>query len=106
MNTPVIIHICGNAKTILEELNGINADALSFDSIINMRYARSLLKPSLMGNVSTQLLHTGERDKIISITRNCIDSGTDIISPACGLSMATPLANLKLMTDYVKGGMS
>ena len=58
-----------------------------------------------MGNVSTQLLHTGEKDKIISITKNCIDSGVDIISPACGLSMATSIDNLKTMTDYVKRGI-
>lgn len=101
---PVIVHICGNAKTIIEGLNQINADALSFDSMVNMRYAKSQLKTRLMGNVSTQLLHTGEIEKIISITRNCIDSGVDIVSPACGLSMATPVNNLTAMTEYVKEG--
>jgi MtaA/CmuA family methyltransferase len=101
---PVIVHICGNAKTIIDGLNEINADALSFDSMVNMRYAKSKIKAKLMGNVSTQLLHTGEADKIISITKNCIDSGVDIVSPACGLSMATPIENLKVLTDYVKRG--
>jgi MtaA/CmuA family methyltransferase len=104
-NVPVIVHICGNANTIIEGLNSINADGYSFDSVVNMRQTKSKLKGRLMGNVSTQLLHTGEKDKIISITKNCIESGVDIISPACGLSMATSVANLKAMTDYVKRGM-
>ncbi len=102
LNVPVIVHICGNAKTIIDGLNKINANALSFDSVVNMRYTKAKIKTRLMGNVSTQLLHTGEKDKIISVTKNCIDSGVDIVSPACGLSMATPLNNLETLTDYVK----
>jgi MtaA/CmuA family methyltransferase len=102
---PVIVHICGNANTIINGLNNIGANALSFDSIVNMRSAKARLKTNLMGNVSTQLLHTGDRDKIISITRNCMDSGVNIVSPACGLSMATPVNNMKTMTDYVKRGI-
>lgn len=103
LNTPVIIHICGDAKNILESLNLINANALSFDSIVNMRFAREKIKTCLMGNVNTQLLHGGPVERIITITENCISSGVDIVSPACGLSMATPIENLKAMTDYVKG---
>ena len=57
-----------------------------------------------MGNVNTQLLHTGESEKIVSITRNAIHSRVDIVAPACGLSMATSIRNLKTMTDYVKEG--
>ena len=104
-NVPVIVHICGNAKTIIGGLNQINTNAASFDSIVNMRFAKSQLNSKLMGNVSTQLLHTGEKNKILSITKNCIDSGVDIVSPACGLSMATPVDNLKVMTDFVKRGI-
>lgn len=104
-NIPVIIHICGNAKTIVHGLNMIGADALSFDSMVNMRYAKANITTRLMGNVSTQLLHTGEKEKIVSITKNCIDSGVDIVSPACGLSMATSVENLNTMTDYVKKGI-
>lgn len=102
---PVIVHICGKANTIVESLNLIHADALSFDSVVNMRLAKSLIKTNLMGNVNTQLLHTGEKEKIVAITKNCIDSGVDIVSPACGLSMGTPVKNLQAMTDSVKKGI-
>jgi MtaA/CmuA family methyltransferase len=101
---PVILHICGNAHNIIESINVVNADAVSFDSVVNMKVARERLKTGLMGNVNTQLLHTGEKEKIISITRNAIHSKVDIVAPACGLSMATPVSNLKAMTEYVKEG--
>lgn len=102
VHIPVIIHICGNATTLLDTIDSIGANAISFDSIVNMRLAKSKINTRLMGNVNTQLLHTGEKEKIISITKNCIDSGVSIVSPACGLSMATPVENLRAMTDYVK----
>lgn len=101
---PVILHICGNASNIVESLNRVKANAVSFDSIVNMKIAREGIKTGLMGNVSTQLLHTGERAKIVSSTRNALHSKVDIVAPACGLSMATSISNLKAMTDYVKEG--
>jgi MtaA/CmuA family methyltransferase len=101
---PVILHICGNAHNIIESINAVNADAVSFDSVVNMKVARESLKTGLMGNVNTQLLHTGEKEKILSITRNAILSKVDIVAPACGLSMATPVSNLRAMTEYVKEG--
>ncbi|MBU5428035.1 uroporphyrinogen decarboxylase [Tissierella pigra] len=105
INIPVIIHICGDAKTIIDSLDTLDVAALSFDSIVNMRFARKTLKTKLMGNVSTLLLQNGSTDKIISITKNAMDSGVDIVSPACGLGMSTPIENLKAMTDYVKGSI-
>ncbi|MGM0471927.1 MAG: uroporphyrinogen decarboxylase family protein [Bacillota bacterium] len=101
---PVIIHICGDVKMIVDELNLIGADAISFDSKVNMRAVSDQLETKVMGNISTQLLQSGKEDKIVSITRNAIESGVDIIAPACGLSMATSLDNLQVMTDFVKGG--
>ncbi|TGE31728.1 uroporphyrinogen decarboxylase family protein [Desulfosporosinus sp. Sb-LF] len=101
---PVILHICGNAGNIIGSLNEVEADAVSFDSIVNMKTAREGIKTGLMGNVNTQLLHTGECEKIVSITRNAIHSKVDIVAPACGLSMATSIRNLKAMTDFVKEG--
>lgn len=103
INTPVIIHICGDAKNIIDSLNTLDVEALSFDSKVNMRAARSRLDTRLMGNVSTLLLQNGSVDKIVSITKNAIDSGVDIVSPACGLGMSTPIENLRALTDYVKG---
>ncbi|MDD4779534.1 MAG: uroporphyrinogen decarboxylase family protein [Tissierellia bacterium] len=106
MNTPVIIHICGDVKNIIESLNLLDVQAISFDSIVNMRYAKSKIKTNLMGNVNTLLLQNGSTDKIVSITRNAMDSGVDIVSPACGLGMSTPIGNLRAMTDCVKGSIN
>ena len=105
LNSSVIIHICGNARSIIDSLNTLDVDALSFDSIVNMRFAKSKIMTNLMGNINTLLLQNGPIDKILSITKNAMDSGVDIVSPACGLGMSTPMENLRAMTDYVKGSI-
>lgn len=105
VNTPVIIHICGDAKIIVDSLNSLDVQALSFDSIVNMKFAKAKMKTKLMGNVSTLLLENGPLDRIELITQNALNSGVDIVSPACGLGMSTPIKNIKVMTDYVKGNI-
>lgn len=103
LNTPVILHICGNTGNITESLSQTEADAYSFDSMVNIKEAKKKLKSTVMGNVSTQLLQQGPLNKIKEMTQNCINLGVDIISPACGLSMSTPVKNLRVMTECVKG---
>jgi [methyl-Co(III) methanol-specific corrinoid protein]:coenzyme M methyltransferase len=105
IDTPVIIHICGDTKNIIYSLNLLEANALSFDSMVNMRFVKSKINTRLMGNISTLLLQNGPPEKIISFTKNAMDSGVDIVSPACGLAMSTPVENLKAMTEYVKGSI-
>jgi [methyl-Co(III) methanol-specific corrinoid protein]:coenzyme M methyltransferase len=57
-----------------------------------------------MGNVSTFALEWNESEKIRSMTRNLVNHGVNIISPACGLSTSTKLKTIRVMTDEVKNG--
>lgn len=103
LNSMIIVHICGDTTNILESLNLIGADAYSFDSIVNIKNVKKKINAKTMGNVNTQLLQDGPVERIITLTDNCIKSGSDILAPACGLGMSTPIKNLKAMTDCVKG---
>lgn len=100
----VIVHICGDATMLLEELSSFKEATLSFDSLVNMKRAREKLPASpLMGNISTRLLHRGTADRIIRVVERNVNYGIEIISPACGISLQTPLKNLLALTDTVKG---
>ena len=99
----VILHICGDTSLLFEELNTIRGAAFSFDSVVSMKKARENIAVSpLMGNISTQLLHQGTPDRVCRAAGHLIEHKVNIISPACGLSMATPLENLRALTDAVK----
>lgn len=100
---PVILHICGNTASIFQCIDQIPAQGISFDSVVNMKAASQIIHKPLMGNVNTQLLHQGTNEQIYTMTQKCMNNTLSIIAPACGLSMATPIEHLKIMTDCVKG---
>ena len=104
LGAPAIVHICGNLNPVRHLIPRIGCDAISTDAMVNL----SLLKqtyPQLttMGNISTYLLESGPADKIAGVTAKLVRDGVDIISPACGLSTATSLENIRAMTGAVTG---
>ena len=102
---PVVLHICGNATQLVESLRDIPGATLSFDAMVDMGLAQRLLPGRvLMGNVSTILLHQGEPEKITLTARRLVERGVAVISPACGISLATPRANLRALTRAVQEG--
>ncbi|MBR4879470.1 MAG: MtaA/CmuA family methyltransferase [Clostridia bacterium] len=93
-NAHVIVHICGHMNAVYAQMNDIRADALSFDSVVPMKEARANLPDRvLMGNVSTYTLEFGSPEKVALLTRECMKNGSDILAPACGLGMRSPLVN-------------
>lgn len=95
---PVIIHICGNLKTVEKELSSLQADCLSVDSVVSIRKLRESLDTVIMGNVSTFLLEKGPADRIHQTARSLIADGVDILAPACGLSPGTSVAHIRALT--------
>ncbi len=101
-----IVHICGQMKNVYKEVNKIKSDVLSFDSIVSMSEARKNLgNRLLMGNVSTYTIEFGEPKKVSDLTKKCVKDGVNIISPACGLGMKSPLTNVKAILETLKKEM-
>lgn len=91
-----IVHICGQMSPVYKEVGDVRSSVLSFDSVVPMKEARAHLENRvLMGNVSTYALEFGDTDKVKMLTKGCVKSGSDIISPACGLGMKSPLRNVQ-----------
>ena len=100
-----IVHICGQMHNVYPQIDMVRAGALSFDSVVSMKDARENLNGRvLMGNVSTYALEFGDGAKIAELTKACRNNGADIISPACGLGMKSPLTNVKAILSAVKEG--
>lgn len=104
-NIPTIVHICGQMKKVYPQLNKIKSDVLSFDSIVSINEARKNLGDRLlMGNVSTYAIEFGDTKDISRITQKCVKDGSNIIAPACGLGMKSPLKNVKAIKEsLIKG---
>lgn len=95
-----IVHICGRMQSVLKEFDLVKADVLSFDSCVPISLVKETLPHRIiMGNVSTYSLEYMNKEKIKSLTRNSINNGTDIVSPACGIGMRTSIENIKAMLE-------
>lgn len=98
-----IVHICGQMSPVYKEVDEIHSDVLSFDSVVPMKEARAHLKNRvLMGNVSTYALEFGDKERVKTLTKSCVENGSDIISPACGLGMKSPLGNVQAILECLK----
>lgn len=100
---PVIVHICGQMHRVYSELNRINADAFSFDAIVSIKEIKeNMPEKVIMGNVSTYALEFSERNKIKKMTKSVMNSGVNIVSPACGLGTQSSLRNIQAILETVK----
>jgi len=100
---PLIIHICGDLKSIQAPAAALSGDALSTDSLVSLPHLKEKYPHVItMGNVSTYRLERDQPEQIAAVTRRLVSDGVDIISPACGLSTSTPIANIQAMTLAVK----
>ena len=91
---------------VYKELNEVQADALSFDSVVPMKEAREHLPDRiLMGNVSTYTLEFGSPEKVKTLVKSCMQNGSQILTPACGLGMKSPLKNVQAMLETLKEEM-
>lgn len=100
-----IVHICGQMHSVYKEINEVHSDVLSFDSVVPMKEARANLKDRvLMGNVSTYAIEFGDTDRVKMLTESCRRGGSDIISPACGLGMKSPITNVKAILECLTEG--
>ena len=98
-----IVHICGQMRSVYEQIDKVHSDALSFDAIVPLKEARKNLKDRvLMGNVSTFALEFGDEERVQKLTKFCVQSGSDIISPACGLGTKSPLTNIQAILKTLK----
>ena len=98
----VIVHICGKMHTVYDSLAEVDADAFSFDAVVNLRKAIACLPgKAIMGNTSTYAIEFSTPDNVARLTKGCIRSGADIIAPACGMGNNSPLANTRALLRTV-----
>jgi len=98
----VILHICGDVEAIQGELFELSAQAVSFDSMVDIvRLAREHPPWAVMGNVDAFLLRAGPTVAVQRSCRRLLDGGVRLLAPACGVIPSTPLSHLREMRNAV-----
>ena len=103
LGAPVIIHICGDVRTVEAQLARLRCEALSFDAMVDpARFKAAHPEFRVMGNLSTYLLEFGDPQKVAKAAESLVRRDVDLKAPACGLSTSTPLENIRAFTRTVK----
>ena len=105
LHAPAILHMCGNATMMLEQILEINPSGFSFDHLTYLPEAKRILKGkvNLVGNIDpVMVLWRGSEEKIIQATFDALNGGIDVPAPGCGLAIDTPIENLETFCRAVK----
>jgi [methyl-Co(III) methanol-specific corrinoid protein]:coenzyme M methyltransferase len=97
----VLLHMCGTPGKSLVTLATLGIDAFIPDaSVVPAELRASLGEVAIIGNVSTFLLHQGRPESIGALAeRLCKQAQIDVLAPTCGMSSATPLINIRALTQ-------
>jgi len=101
IDTPSVLHICGNVNRILGSMAQCGFDALSIEEKVrDIEEAQWVTgdRARLIGNISCAFtLLDGTPDKVREEALYCLRSGIDVLAPGCGLAPATPIANCRAL---------
>ena len=108
MESPKVLHICGDTNTIVEEMVTCGADAISVDQKNNLKESRNKIGPDviLLGNLDPfNVLVRGKPTDIEKAVKEIIDSGANAVWPGCDIWPTVPKENMKaLVTAVIKHG--
>lgn len=100
----IILHICGNTNKLLPLIAETGFEGFSFEGpTVSVETAREAIgrKMILIGNVPTETLLMETPEKVIREAEMALRGGVDLLAPACGIALQTPLINMKAMAQAV-----
>jgi [methyl-Co(III) methanol-specific corrinoid protein]:coenzyme M methyltransferase len=100
----IILHICGNTNKLLPLIAETGFEGFSFEGpTVPVETAREAIgnKMILIGNVPTKTLLMEPPENVLRDADAAIRGGIDLLAPACGVALQTPLANMKAMAQAV-----
>jgi [methyl-Co(III) methanol-specific corrinoid protein]:coenzyme M methyltransferase len=106
ISRPVILHICGNTKDFLDLFPLTGFEGFSFEGpAVPVKAVRQNIGETMavVGNIPTHdLLLFGTPDKVMEASLQALDDGVDLLAPACGIPLHTPVETLKSMVKAVE----
>jgi [methyl-Co(III) methanol-specific corrinoid protein]:coenzyme M methyltransferase len=108
LDSPKILHICGDTNTIVEDMAQCGADAISVDQVNDVAESRKKLGPDvfILGNLDPyKVIVTGTQDEVESAVKDAVSNGVSAIWPGCDIFPTAPKENMQaLMTGAEKYG--
>jgi len=108
LRAPTLLHVCGNASPLLDEMMGTGVNGISIDAPVDIGFAREKTsgRLCLIGNVSPVdvMLH-GSPEDVRKACEECIRKGGRrgfVLSSGCEVPKKTPPENLETMVRVAR----
>ncbi|WP_187470444.1 uroporphyrinogen decarboxylase family protein [Dictyoglomus thermophilum] len=109
LKKPVIYHICGNTKHLIEDMGKSGAWGLSLDSAVDLKWASEIVPSDvrLIGNLDpVRVFLQGNPEMIYEKTKELLEKMRDvdnfILSSGCDIPFGTPLENIDAFMQAAK----
>ncbi len=100
IESPKVLHICGETNTIVEEMARCGANAISVDQKNRLSESRAKVGADtlLFGNLDPyNVLANGNIEQIENAVKNIIASGVDAVWPGCDIWPIVPRQNMETL---------
>ena len=97
LESPKILHMCGDTNTIVEEMALCGADAISVDQVNDVAESRKKLGPGvcILGNVDPyKVVVTGTPEDVDNAVKEAVANGVNAIWPGCDIFPTAPKDNM------------
>ncbi len=97
IESPKILHICGDTNTIVEEMALCGADAISVDQKNDVAESRNKLGPDafILGNIDPYMVIVkGKPDDVDNAVKEAVANGVNAIWPGCDIFPTAPKENM------------
>ncbi len=102
LDSPKILHICGDTNLIMEQMGDCGADAISVDQKNDLRETRKKLGDDviLLGNLDPyNVLVSGTLEEIDRAVKDIIDSNVNAVWPGCDIWPDVPKENMLALME-------
>jgi MtaA/CmuA family methyltransferase len=105
LGAAVRLHICGNTRSILENIGRLCCEIVDLDYLVPVSEAREKMGPTqvLLGNIDpVSVLQDGTPEQIYKAIEQCHNqAGSNyIVGAGCEVTRGTSLENLRVLRDY------
>ena len=100
IESPNVLHICGDTNDIIEQMAQCGADVLSIEKKNRVAETRQKLGPDalIFGDLDAyNVLVLSSPDQVEKAVKEAIDAGVNAIWPGCDIWPTVPKANMEAM---------
>jgi len=105
IESPNILHICGDTNPITDQMGVCGADAISVEEKNNIAESRKKLGPDalIFGNIAGySVLATGKPDDVDKAVKEAIANGVNAVWPGCDIWPEAPKENMEALMAAVR----